>query len=40
MNILKGQMAKMGLMAGFDSGLIATSNRIGWPGDGESHPKG
>lgn len=31
----------MGLMAGFDSGLIATSNRLGWPGDGETgDPKG
>lgn len=35
-NILKGHKAKMGLMAGFDSGLIATSNRLGWPGDGET----
>lgn len=40
-NILKGHKAKMGLMAGFDSGLIATSNRLGWPGDGETgDPKG
>lgn len=40
-NILKGHGAKMGLMAGFDSGLIATSNRLEWPGDGETgDPKG
>lgn len=40
-NILKGHRTKMGLMAGFDSGLIATSNRLGWPGDGETgDPKG
>lgn len=40
-NILKGHKAKMGLMAGFDSGLIATSDRLGWPGDGETgDPKG
>lgn len=39
-NILKGHGAKMGLMAGFDSGLIATSNRLGWRGDGETGDKG
>lgn len=33
MNILKGHGAEMGLMAGFDFWLIATSNRPGWLGD-------